>query len=179
MNDWDKQELYLQGAETYYYLNQVHHTSMNSISAFCKVFPSSLIMHVAHFFFFLCAPLGWRLWIEREAGQAGLPALGSVLWDYRSACRPDLHRLGHPLLYPAARQHVLQLIRGVCVCVGEIVRIKQIRHRYHTSVDVFASERLVWGGSYLQRGWSQEGRLLITDFLRGPADRHHSQSHSQ
>lgn len=23
MNDWDKQELYLQGAETYYYLNQV------------------------------------------------------------------------------------------------------------------------------------------------------------
>lgn len=23
MNDWDKQELYLQGAETYFYLNQV------------------------------------------------------------------------------------------------------------------------------------------------------------
>lgn len=23
MSDWDKQELYLQGAETYYYLNQV------------------------------------------------------------------------------------------------------------------------------------------------------------
>lgn len=28
MNDWDKQELYLQGAETYYYLNQVRHTSV-------------------------------------------------------------------------------------------------------------------------------------------------------
>lgn len=26
MNDWDKQELYLQGAETYYYVNQVHET---------------------------------------------------------------------------------------------------------------------------------------------------------
>lgn len=30
MNDWDKQELYLQGAETYYYLNQVHCTSVNT-----------------------------------------------------------------------------------------------------------------------------------------------------
>lgn len=127
MNDWDKQELYLQGAETYYYLNQVHQTSVNtelfSISGFCNIFSSSsLIIDV------LCPLLGWCLWIEGEAGQAGLPAFGSVLWDHRSTCWPDLKRLGHPLLYPAARQHVLQLIRGVCI--GEWVRIRQIIHWY-------------------------------------------------
>ena len=58
--------------------------------------------------------LGWSLWTEGQARQARLPAFGSVLWDHRPACWSDLHRLGHPLLYPAARQHVLQLIWGAC-----------------------------------------------------------------
>lgn len=30
MNEWDKQDLYLQGAETYFYLNQVKEKPMNS-----------------------------------------------------------------------------------------------------------------------------------------------------
>lgn len=39
MNDWDKQELYLQGAETYYYLNQVHPTLINT-----QTFPFLLLL---------------------------------------------------------------------------------------------------------------------------------------
>lgn len=56
MNDWDKQELYLQGAETYYYLNQVHHTSVNtelSLFFFNVFLSSSLIVHVTHLIFSL------------------------------------------------------------------------------------------------------------------------------
>lgn len=30
MNEWDKQDLYLQGAETYFYLNQVKEKPVNS-----------------------------------------------------------------------------------------------------------------------------------------------------
>ncbi len=66
-----------------------------------------------------------------------------------------------------------------CVYIRDRVRIRQSRHWYHMSVGVFASERVVWGGSYLQRGWGQEGWLLVADFLWGPSDCHHSQSHSQ
>lgn len=52
MNDWDKQELYLQGAETYYYLNQVHHTSLDT-----ELFPSLVfVMFPHHHNFFLCPP---------------------------------------------------------------------------------------------------------------------------
>lgn len=37
MNDWDKEKLYLQGAETYYYLNQVNETNI-SIAVFSVLF---------------------------------------------------------------------------------------------------------------------------------------------
>lgn len=45
MNDWDKQELYLQGAETYYYLNQVR-VPARRISEFARLFPSSVVSSV-------------------------------------------------------------------------------------------------------------------------------------
>lgn len=57
MNDWDKQELYLQGAETYYYLNQVHRISVNKelfsslVSSLVSYLPfHSLNMLHNHFF---------------------------------------------------------------------------------------------------------------------------------
>lgn len=104
-----------------------------------------------HHNFFLCPPWGWFLWTEGEAGHAGLPAFGSMLRDHRFACWSDLHRLGHPVVYPAARQHVLQLVRGACV--WERVRIGQIRHWNHTSVGVFGfrASRLRWLVSSVRR----------------------------
>lgn len=41
MNHWDKQELYLQGAETYYYLNQVR-VPTRRISEFARLFRPQL-----------------------------------------------------------------------------------------------------------------------------------------
>lgn len=70
-------------------------------------------------------------------------------------------------------------MRCVCVKERERVRIRLIRLWYHTSLGFFASEWVVWGGSYLQRSRGQEGWLFAADSLRGTADRHHSQSHSQ
>lgn len=64
---------------------------------------------------FHCFPIGWFLWAEGEAGQAGLPASDSLLWDDWFARRSNLHHLGHPVLHPAARQHVFQLIWGLCL----------------------------------------------------------------
>lgn len=54
MNNWDKQELYLQAAETYYYLNQVCVTLLETECLFnlCS-FPS--------FSFVLCLSQGWFL----------------------------------------------------------------------------------------------------------------------
>lgn len=54
MNDWDKQELYLQAAETYYYLNQVRVTLLETeyLFSLCS-FPS--------FNFVLCLSQGWLL----------------------------------------------------------------------------------------------------------------------
>lgn len=46
MNDWDKQELYLQGAETYYYLNQVRVPTRNGFRGFSAAFPSSVVSSV-------------------------------------------------------------------------------------------------------------------------------------
>lgn len=82
--------------------------------------------------------IGRCLWVKGEAGQTGLPAFGSVLWDHRSPRRPDLHCLGRPLLHPAARQHLFQLLRGVCETERESdmsdIGIK------HQSVLLFQSE---------------------------------------
>lgn len=48
MNDWDKQELYLQGAETYYYLNQVGHTPATSAELWFSVaFPTTQVFALA------------------------------------------------------------------------------------------------------------------------------------
>lgn len=56
LNDWDKQELYLQGAETYYYLNQVHGTN-KEILDFSLVTAHLLFLHCI----FQCLTRGWFL----------------------------------------------------------------------------------------------------------------------
>lgn len=153
MNEWDKEELYLQGAETYYYLNQVHRT--NEITTIpqlsylgCNVILSSSLA-IPYTLDCLFPPPGGCVWTKVEAGQAGLPAASSVLWDHRSACWPDIHRLGHTLLHPAARQHLLQLIRGVCVRVQES---EWEVHRsdndiIHVGAFFFRASRSRWRGS--------------------------------
>lgn len=46
MNDWDKQELYLQGAETYYYLNQVRVTMVDANYFLMSEFPASIFSSI-------------------------------------------------------------------------------------------------------------------------------------
>lgn len=53
LNDWDKQELYLQGAETYYYLNQVHHTPMNTDYSHLCFFFFLIIFSLALFLLYM------------------------------------------------------------------------------------------------------------------------------
>lgn len=61
MNDWDKQELYLQGAETYYYLNQVcvPLTDAENVPSFPSFSTLGFRLHLSQ---------GRFLWTEGQAG---------------------------------------------------------------------------------------------------------------
>lgn len=58
MNDWDKQELYLQDAETYYYLNQVR-VPLTDTEDFSRFSVLSCPLHLSR---------GRFLWTEGQAG---------------------------------------------------------------------------------------------------------------
>lgn len=53
MNDWDKQELYLQAAETYYYLNQVCVTLLETeyLFSLCSFSSFSFVLHLSQGWF--------------------------------------------------------------------------------------------------------------------------------
>lgn len=169
MNDWDKQELYLQGAETYYYLNQVHHSSVNTKRLFIcgfdqvslQLFPLSTCRVVR---------VSWRR--NRTNTTSGF---------WFSALRPSAFMLTRSLLSGPSCPLFCTLATSASAhmrCVYEFTQVSHIKHWCHISV-VVVLEWVFWGGPYLRWGRGQAGRLIVTDLLWGPADRHHAQSHSQ
>lgn len=64
-----------------------------------------------------CECIGWHLWAGGEVGQRRLCDISPLLGDYRSACGSAVLCVGHSVIYPAAWQHLLQLLWGGLFCI--------------------------------------------------------------
>lgn len=163
MNDWDKQELYLQGAETYYYLNQVWLNNIIYLFIAMSRLISIPVMQGG-----ACELRGKQ---DKQDFQLLIQCFETI------GLRTD-----QVSIIWAVLSSILQL-GNICFTSYEVwVSEQQKSINLKTNIIYISgvvSEWVLWGGSNLQWGWGQKGWFFVANFLWSSADSHYTPGHSE